>query len=334
MKTLKWIAAIVVGLIALILLVAAFLPKDRTFSQSIVIEKSPRLIFAQLNSMKNWENWSPFQEADPEMTSEYSGPDFGVGSRQDWKSKVNGDGNMLITESIKNQKVLYQLDLGMGTTYPTWFDLERNPEGVIVTWSVSMTDLRYPMGRLMMAIFSGQMNKMFLKGLENLKVYLNNQPADCILGEVTVIEVPQRLGIAISKTVSNEGVEEFLKMAFTSLLDFVGKNKMPVMGVPMAIYQGDENSTEWGVTALVPVKSFPAKLPDNFNKLELPLTKAVCIEHSGPYSTAEDSYYKILDYIMGNGMEIIGDSWEEYITDPEETVDPMKLKTLICFPVK
>lgn len=268
------------------------------------------------------------------MTSEYSGPDFGVGSRLVWKSKLNGDGNMLITESIKNQKVLYHLDLGTGPTYSTWFDLERNPEGVMVTWSVSLTDLGYPMGRLMMALFSGQMDKMILKGLENLKVYLINQPADCILGEVSVIEVPRRLGIAISKTVSNEGVEEFLIMAFTSLLDFVGKNKTPVMGVPMAIYQGDENSTEWGVTALVPVKSVPAKLPDNFNKLELPFTKAVCIEHSGPYSTAEDSYYKIIDYIMANGMEITGDSWEEYITGLEETGDQLKVKTLICFPVK
>ncbi len=334
MKILKWFLVIVVTLIAIVLIVAAFLPKERTFSQTINIEKSPRLIFAQLNSMKNWENWSPFQEADPEMISEYTGPEFGVGSRQDWKSKVNGDGHMVIVESIGNEKVVYDLDLGMGTIYPNWFTLERNPEAVTVTWGVEMKELGYPMGRLMMTILSGQMDKMFLKGLENLKKYLDEQPADCSTGAIEVVDVPARLVLATSKTVITDGIEAFLKQSFGTLMDVAKSNKLQIVGFPIAIYEGDETSVEWGVTAVLPVSKIPAKLPEGVVEMELPQTKAVCVIHTGAYNTAGDTYYKLIDQIMLNGMEITGDSWEEYITDPETTTDPMQMQTKICFPVK
>jgi effector-binding domain-containing protein len=334
MKIVKSILIIVVAIIAILLVVTAFLPKERTFSQSINIEKSPRLIFAQLNSMKNWENWSPFQEADPEMTSEYSGPDFGVGSRQDWKSKVNGDGYMVIVESIGNEKVVYDLDLGMGAIYPNWFTLERNPEAVIVTWGVEMKDLSYPMGRLMMTIFSGQMDKVFVKGLENLKKYLNEQPADCYTGEIEVVDVPSRLVLATSKTVITSGIEVFLQQSFGALTQVAKSNKLQIVGFPIAIYEGDETSVEWGVTAVLPVSSVPLKLPEGIVKMELPQTKAVCVIHSGAYNTVGDTYYKLIDQIMVNGMEITGDSWEEYITNPELYKDSMQLQTKICFPIK
>lgn len=334
MKIVKWFLVVLIALVAIVLAVAAFLPKERTFSQSINIEKSPRLIFAQVNSMKNWENWSPFQEADTEMTSEYSGPEFGVGSRQDWKSKVNGDGSMIISESIGNEKVVYDLDLGMGTIYPSWFTLERNPETVTVTWGVTMKDLSYPMGRLMMTLFGGQMNGIFLKGLENLKKYLNEQPADCNTGAIEVVDVPVRLVIATSKTVTTDSIEVFMKEAFGTIMSIIVNSKLQVNGVPLAIYQGDETSVEWGVTAAIPVNKIPSTLPEGYVKMELPQTKAVCVIHTGAYNTVGDTYYKLIDQIMVNGIEITGDSWEEYITDPETTKDPMQLQTKICFPIK
>lgn len=334
MKILKWFLGVLLAIVAIVFIAAAFLPKERTYSQSISIEKSPRLIFAQLNSMKNWENWSPFQEADPAMTSQYTGPEFGVGSRQDWKSKVNGDGNMTISESIGNEKVVYDLDLGMGTTYPSWFTLERNPDAVTVTWSVTIKNLSYPMGRIFGTLFKGRMNTTFFKGLENLKKYLNEQPADCNTGPIEVVEIPSRIVLATSRTVNSDSIEDFLKQSFGLLMQTAKSNKLQILGYPIAIYQGDETSVEWGVTAAMPVNSTPLKLPEGIVRMELPQTKAVCVTHTGAYSTAGDTYYKLIDQIMVNGMEITGDSWEEYITDPETTKDPMQLQTKICFPIK
>jgi effector-binding domain-containing protein len=334
MKVLKWIFIIVVAIVAVVLTISAFLPSERTLSQTLEMKKSPRLIFNQINSLKNWENWSPFLEQDPEMVSEYSGPDYGIGNRQEWKSKANGDGNMQIVESINNQKVVFDLDLGMGIVYPTWFVLERNPSAVIVTWGITLSNLKYPLDRLMWAMFSGRMNSVFMKGLTNLNKYLDEQPLDCIVGNIEIIEVPARMAMATRAKVNSDNIEEFMRNSFGTMMNLASSSKVQIQGVPLAFYEGDETTVEWGVTAALPVNKVPLKLPEGYFKFEIPKTKAVSIVHTGAYNTSGDSYYALIDFIMANGLEISGDSWEEYLSDPEITANPMELKTQICFPIK
>lgn len=333
MKILKWLLIIILAIVALVLIIAAFLPKDRMFTNSIEIERSPRLIFTQLNSLQNWDNWSPFLEDDPEMTSTYSGPDFGVGNRQEWKSKKSGDGALEIVESINENKVVFALDFGVGQLYQTWFTLERSPESVNVTWVSKMDNLSYPMGRLIMTIFNSQMEKTFQRGLDNLKKYVEGLPKDCISGDIEVVEVPARTVLAATGKVVTEQIESFLGQSFASIMGVIEANKLKATGVPFTIYEGDETTVVWGATAAIPVNRAPVKLPEGIVNLDLPATKAVKILHTGAYQTASDSYYKILDYIMANGMEISGDSWEEYITTPD-VEDPMQIKTNIYFPVR
>jgi effector-binding domain-containing protein len=334
MKILKWFLITILVIVALFLSIAAFVPKNRVFTQSIEIKSSPRVIFMHINSLQNWEKWSPFQEADPNMTSVYSGPEFGVGNRQEWESKKNGDGALEIIESINEHKVVFALDFGVEDIYQTWFTLERSPDFTTVTWVSKMDNLSYPMGRLMMAIFKSQMEATFQKGLENLKRIVEEQPADCIVGEVEVMEYAPRTVLAISSTVTSEQIVAFLQQSFTTIMGIVEANKLSAVGVPIAIYEGDETTIEWGVTAAVQINKVPQKLPQSVQSLILPATKVVCVIHTGSYQTASDSYYKLLDYITANNLEISGDSWEEYLTDPEEVSDPMQLQTKICFPVK
>lgn len=334
MKILKWILIVVGAIIALLLIVSAFLPSERNYSNTIEIEKSPRLIFNQVNSLQNWENWSPFQEADSDMISEYFGPEQGVGNRQEWKSKVNGNGSMEILKSVNEHEVVYSLNLGMGNVDTTWFSIERNPKNVSVTWGTKVSNLGYPMGRLMMAIFDSQMSETFEKGLNNLKNYLDKQPVDCISGDVVAEDVPARSILGVSGKVTSEAIESFLGEAYGIIMGVIEKNKLSVTGVPIAIWEGDETTTEWGVVAALPVSKFPTKLPDGVQKNDLPQTKAVSILHAGPYQTASDSYYIILDYIMQNGLEITGNSWEEYLTDPKKVENPLHIQTKIVFPIK
>jgi effector-binding domain-containing protein len=334
MKILKWIIIVVLILVAFLLVIAAFIPSEQTISQSIEIEKSPRLIFNQINSLKNWESWSPFQEADSNMTSEYFGPEVGVGNRQVWKSPINGDGSMEIVKSVNENEVLFDLDLGMGTIYPTWFTLERNPQSVNVTWSVTMKNIGYPIWRLMMPLFKGQMEKSFLKGLQNLKKMVEEMPPDCISGEVQEVDIPARLMLSVSGKATTEELGAFLGQSYGAMMGVIQASKLKVTGAPLAFYQGDETTVEWGITAALVVDKIPAKIPEGILKLEMPQTKAVCIVHSGAYHTTSDSYRKILDYIGTNEIEITGDCWEEYLTDPEGVQDPMQIQTRICFPVK
>ncbi len=333
MKILKWLLIVVLAIVALVLIIAAFVPKDRMFTSSIEIESSPRLIFAQVNRLQNWDNWSPFLEDDPEMTSVYSGPDFGEGNRQEWKSKKSGDGALEIIESINKNKVVFALDFGVGEVYQTWFTLERSPDFVNVTWVSKMDNLSYPMGRLMMTLFKSRMENSFQRGLANLKKYVEGLPADCISGDVEVVDVPARTVLAVKGKVTMEQTEEFLNKSFGAIMGVIEANKLKAVGVPFTIYEGDETTIEWEATAAIPVNRVPVKLAEGIAKLDLPATKAVSVLHIGAYHTVSDSYYKVLDYIMANGMEITGHSWEEYLTPPD-VKERMQIQTKIYFPVK
>ena len=326
---------IVVGVITSILVFAFFLPDKKVLSNIIIINSYPRPIYGLVNSLKSWEKWSPFSEMDPAMVSEYSGPESGVGSRQAWISNKNGNGSMTILESIFEKKVILDLDLNYGGKDSTLFILERVPEGTKVTWETRITKAGYPMGRLMWVIAGGMMNKTFNKGLENLKKVVENLPPVCKSGDVMETNEPAKIYLTITDTLTTENIAQFFGKAYGKI-GAVMKNSQGVkmIGAPAAFYNGDPSNPVWIVTAAIPVNIEPKKLSNGISVLKTPAQKTVSILHFGDYSTSSDSYYKLDDYIKSKKYEIIGNPLEEYITDPMNVSDPMKIETKISFPVK
>ena len=231
MKILKWFIYIVLGIIALLLIIAIFLPNKRTLTSSIVINSYPRPIFNLVNSPKNWEKWSPFQEADPKMVNKYSGPEFGVGAHQDWESETNGKGNITIVESVYEKKVVYNLSLMKGSKDTTLFVLERVSEGTNVTWETKICNAGYPLGRLMWMVFGGTMNKFFDKGLANLKKIVENSPPDCKTSDVTEEVSSPRIFLTISSTVTTSSIATFLGEAYGKIGAVIKMNNNIMMEV-------------------------------------------------------------------------------------------------------
>jgi effector-binding domain-containing protein len=335
MKALKWIIYIVVGIIASLLIFALFLPDKKVLRNSIVVNSYPRPIYGLVNSLKSWEQWSPFSEMDTAMVSEYSGPEFGVGSRQAWISKKNGNGSMTILESVFEKKVVLDLDLNYGGKDSTIFFLERVPEGTKVTWETRITKAGYPMGRLMWVVAGGMMHKTFNKGLENLKKVVESLPPVCKSGDVMETNEPAKIYLTISDTLTTESITQFFGEAYGKIGALMKNSKnIQMVGAPAAFYNGDPANPVWIVTAAIPVNIEPKMLTQGISVLKTPAQKLVSIVHYGDYSTSSDSYYKLDDYIKAKGLEIIGNPLEEYITDPMGVTDPMKIETKISFPVK
>jgi len=335
MKALKMILYVVVGIITALLVFAVFLPDKKVFTNSIVINSYPRPIYGMVNSAKNWEKWSPFQEADTAMVNNYSGPDFGVGSQQKWTSKKNGNGSIKIIESVFEKKVVYDLSMMEGSTDSTLFILERVPEGTKVTWETRIAKAGYPVGRLMWVAFGSMMHNTFDKGLANLKKVVESLPADCKVGDVMEIEEPAKIYLTITDTLTTESIASFFGSAYGKLFSFInGSRGLKVDGIPAAFYNGDPSNPIWIVDAAIPVNAEPKKLTDGIGLLKIPAQKWVSVVHLGDYSTSSDSYYKLEDYINSKGLQIIGSPREEYINDPETVKDPMKVETKISFPVK
>lgn len=335
MKALKWILYIVVGIITALLVIALFLPDKKVMSNSIVVNAYPRPIYGMVNSLKNWEKWSPFNEEDPAMVSEYSGPEFGVGAHQSWKSKKSGNGNMTIIGSIFEKKVICELDLNYGSKDSTLFILERVPEGTKVTWETRVVKAGYPLGRLMWLIAGGMMDKTFNKGLENLKKVVEALPPVCKSGDVAESNEPAKIFLTITDTLTTESISKFFETAYGKIGSFMkGSPGVKMIGAPAAFYNGDPSNPTWIVTAAIPVNIEPKKLSQGISVFKTPEQKVVSAIHYGDYSTSSDTYYKIDDYIKSKGLQAIGAPLEEYITDPMNAKEPMQIETKISFPVK
>jgi uncharacterized protein YndB with AHSA1/START domain len=104
-------------LIGLVLLLGAFAvvvwfqPDDYRLTRTTVIVAPAAAVFAQVNDLKKWDDWSPWAKLDPNAKVTFSGPQAGVGAsfRWDGNDKV-GAGTMTITESRPNERVATRTD--------------------------------------------------------------------------------------------------------------------------------------------------------------------------------------------------------------------------------
>lgn len=99
MKILKFIGLGIVGLIALLLLIALFIPNDYTVSVSTTINKPKKVVFDYVKLVKNQEYYSIWVMQDPNVNMNYQGVDGTVGFKASWDSKDDnvGAGSQQIT---------------------------------------------------------------------------------------------------------------------------------------------------------------------------------------------------------------------------------------------
>jgi hypothetical protein len=99
MKILKFIGLGIVSLIALLLIIALFIPNDYTVSVSTTINKPKQVVFDYVKLVKNQEYYSIWVMQDPNVKMDYQGVDGTLGFKASWNSKDDnvGAGSQQIT---------------------------------------------------------------------------------------------------------------------------------------------------------------------------------------------------------------------------------------------
>lgn len=173
----------ILGLIGLaiagVLLVAALRPNHFRLQRTATIAASPEAIYAELEDLRRWQTWSPWEDIDPALRRTYSGPATGTGSVYEWASDnaKAGEGRMTITEARVPSKLVIQLDFikPIRATNTAEFTLQTQEGGTVVTWA--MYGPSPFVSRLFGLIFN--MDKMigadFEKGLSRLKALTENR---------------------------------------------------------------------------------------------------------------------------------------------------------------
>ena len=174
MKLFKRLLVTIAGFILVLAAVAMFLPRQVEVARAIIIKAPAEKVFAQLNSMKNFNAWSPWAKLDPETKYTWSGPDTGVGSKMSWQSNSRevGTGSQEIITSTPSSLIRTSLEFaGQGKAVAS-FTLVPKDGATQVTWGFK-TDLGYnPIARWMGLAFDKLIGNTYEKGLINLQKLL------------------------------------------------------------------------------------------------------------------------------------------------------------------
>jgi uncharacterized protein YndB with AHSA1/START domain len=170
------ILVIVAGLVALVLIIAAFTGKDYSIYRSIIIDTPRAEVFAYIRHLKNQDHYSKWVMVDPNMKKSYRGTDGTVGFVYAWDgNKVAGKGEQEIKKITEGERI--ELEIRFERPFA---GLARTPlatEAVTpgqtrVTWGMSSA-MKYPMNAMLLFI---NMDKLLGKDLEtslsNLKANL------------------------------------------------------------------------------------------------------------------------------------------------------------------
>ena len=111
LKTILIGLAVLAALVAGFCAVAALQPSELYIERSALISAPPAVVFAHVNDLHEWQEFSPWAKRDPAAKIAFEGPAAGTGASFTWDGNAEvGAGRMTIVESRPNELVRFRLD--------------------------------------------------------------------------------------------------------------------------------------------------------------------------------------------------------------------------------
>jgi uncharacterized protein YndB with AHSA1/START domain len=168
MKRLLWS---VVGAAALVASGGWLLPRHARVERTITINAPIETVFAEVNDLGSFRQWSPWTDRDPSMHVVAGSPSLGRGARLVWDGDPVGvgSGTLEISESRPSDLVRIKMDFGPQGSATMAFQLAQEQGGTRATWTFDM-DLGFnPVGRYFGPFFDKELGPDFERGLRQLK---------------------------------------------------------------------------------------------------------------------------------------------------------------------
>lgn len=167
------------GLVLLILVLMLVAPKGAQVERSITVNVSPEVAYESLRSLKNFDQWSPWNDRDPHLERGYKGTDGEVGSIAWWKgNKEVGEGEQEIKQLTPHTYIETELRFlkpfkAVNRAY--WRITAENNGGSKVIWGF---DGKFQMPMNIMFLFmsmEGPIGKDFETGLARWKTFVESK---------------------------------------------------------------------------------------------------------------------------------------------------------------
>jgi uncharacterized protein YndB with AHSA1/START domain len=212
MKLLKIAAILFAVLVIAFLVIGWSLPREYKVEREIVIQAEPALIFSYFECTRSWREWTVWNERDPDMTTTYTGPETGVGSKMAWQSETEGNGALTITEVNPPDGLVYLFEMPeMGTSSTGRINLEAVEDGTRVVWSDEGDLGNNPIFRYFGLVIDDLIGNDFVSGLNNLKILVEAKQKEMAQSGPPVDAVQQlkgALGKALMAQIQENGAVE------------------------------------------------------------------------------------------------------------------------------
>lgn len=134
------ILAVLAVLLVVFIVVVALRPAEFRVERGTVVAASPATVFAQVNDLRAWQEFSPWAKLDPNAKATFAGPETGVDSSFAWAgNKEVGEGRMTIVESRPGELVRFRLEFlkPFKATNEAVFTFKPEGSGTAVSWSMT-----------------------------------------------------------------------------------------------------------------------------------------------------------------------------------------------------
>lgn len=331
MKLIKVILSIIITFVVLWTIVAFFSPKYMGVKESIVIERNASTIFNQVNNFKNWKNWSEWNRRDSLMKVKYANPFKGENGQMSWESEDEGNGSIKITESIPFEKIRLLVSINdYGDNFSNWQFIELKDFQTEVTWTFEDSEISFFL-RPMSFSLNNFIRDDYVKGLENLKVYCENEKQQNKKIRPTIVQSDSIIYIAKHITCADEDAVTEKEKAYNQLTRLYSDNKWTIEGFPFAIiYDSNEGFVEFDLAFRMEEL---VKAPRGYISGMIPSGQRATVTHYGLLDNLPASYKLIENWIRENGFSPIGNPYEFYISGSEAEADSSKWETQIFYPI-
>lgn len=174
MKLLKYLGITLGALIALILIIALFVPRSFHAEGQVTINQPQEIVYDYVKYLKTQEAYSVWFKMDSNIVKHYSGTDGTVGSQIIWESKEVGDGKQVIINLVPYSKVVIDLHLMNPDNDPAHYVYDLAPIADNQTAVKIYVDGNTPYPMNIMSLFF-DMNAAFQETAQNLKQELEKK---------------------------------------------------------------------------------------------------------------------------------------------------------------
>ena len=339
MKALKYILFLLLIAIIGLAIYIAIQPNNFEVNRTRTIKAPPEVIYDNVIDFKNWEAWSSWVEADPDMKITLPEQTSGIDGSYSWEDK-DGIGTMKTTETIPNKSIQQQMQFADFPPSDITWSFKPNEDGSTdATWTISGKDL--PFGFKAFATLMGGMEKQIAPHYERSLEKLDSiVVASMKVYSINVNGISQHGGgYYIYNTASckisdlaNKMQEMMPKIAL-----YATNNKIKMAGAPFTYYhKWDEENNAVMFSCCVPTTEKVISSEPDILTGQLKPFKAVKTTLKGNYTNFKEAWETAYKYINDNDIEALPNSpaLEVYQTDMMHTPNPANWITEIYIAVK